>query len=71
MSKCAYCGGYCTAHSDEHSHGICDHCLAQVSPNCPASLKHADAMRRGREATARGREEQIARLERMANGELQ
>jgi hypothetical protein len=63
MSRCAYCGGHCSAHVDEKSHGICQNCLANVSPNCPESIKHAEAMRRAAEANARGRAEQLKRLD--------
>jgi len=48
MSRCAYCGGNCTAHSDEKSHGICENCLVKVSPNCPMARRHSEAMKRGR-----------------------
>jgi hypothetical protein len=63
FSACAYCGGYCTAHGDPLSHGICDHCFEKASPNHPTSKRHADAMRRGKDAFARGPVEQLKRLD--------
>lgn len=46
MSSCAYCGGYC-GKGDPNSHGICQECLAKVSPNCPQAKRHKAAMSRG------------------------
>jgi hypothetical protein len=47
MSSCAYCGGSCSAHADENSHGICLDCLVKVSPDCPTAKLHIKAMKRG------------------------
>lgn len=47
MSRCAYCGGPCSAHADENSHGICDPCAARVSPNSPRAVAYREAMSRG------------------------
>jgi hypothetical protein len=69
FSACAYCGGHCTPHGDPDSHGICDHCLAEKYPAWPASKRHADAMRRGAEAFARGPVEQLKRLEKLGEKE--
>lgn len=69
FSACAYCGGYCTPHGDPKSHGICDHCLEKAAPEMPQSKRHAEAMRRGAEALARGPVDQLRRLANFGKGE--
>lgn len=47
MSRCAWCGSHCSAHSDSMSHGICTSCYAKEDPDSEASKRYKEAMYRG------------------------